>query len=155
MARRKLSHEGTLVLDSEGLSKLQGDDETVVALVMEARARGMEAVISALTIIEAVHARTNMARLSGVLSGLRVIPVGDEEAKAASGPGHRSGRVSGLGPVGGGSACGRGGWAPSVGSGCAVVEWGSRAWLSESRPSVGGDSGPADHSGWAERSRAD
>ncbi|WP_405856199.1 DNA-binding protein [Streptomyces sp. NBC_00090] len=84
MARRKLSHEGTLVLDSEGLSKLLGDDETVVALVMEARSRGMEVVISALTIIEAVHARTNKARLNGVLSGLRVVPVGDEEAKAAS-----------------------------------------------------------------------
>ncbi|SFX90781.1 DNA-binding protein [Streptomyces atratus] len=84
MARRKLSHEGTLVLDSEGLSKLLGDDEPVVALVAEARSRGMEVVISALTIIEAVHARTNKARLAWVLSGLRTVPVGDEEAKAAS-----------------------------------------------------------------------
>lgn len=84
MARRKLTHEGTLVLDSEGLSKLLADDETVVALVAEARSRGMEVVICALTIIEAVHARTNKARLSRLLSGLRVIPVGDEEAKAAS-----------------------------------------------------------------------
>lgn len=84
MARRKLSHEGTLVLDSEGLSKLLGDDETVVALVAEARSRGMEVVISALTIIEAVHARTDKARLGWVLSGLRAVPVGDEEAKAAS-----------------------------------------------------------------------
>ncbi|MER8232225.1 DNA-binding protein [Streptomyces sp. NPDC094049] len=84
MARRKLTHEGTLVLDSEGLSRLLADDETVVALVTEARSRGMEVVICALTIIEAVHARTNKARLSWLLSGLRVIPVGDEEAKAAS-----------------------------------------------------------------------
>ncbi|GAA4593145.1 putative nucleic acid-binding protein [Actinoplanes octamycinicus] len=84
MARRKLSHEGTLVLDSEGLSKLLADDEQVVALVAEARSRGMEAVISALTIIEAVHARTHRARLSWVLSGLRVIPVGEEEARSAS-----------------------------------------------------------------------
>nr|WP_223188722.1 DNA-binding protein [Streptomyces sp. TRM68416] len=60
------------------------DDETVAALVAEARSRGMEAVICSLTIIEAVHARTNKARLSWLLSGLRVIPVGDEEAKAAS-----------------------------------------------------------------------
>ena len=44
----------------------------------------MEAVISALTIIEAVHARTHTARLNWVLSGLRVIPVGEEEARAAS-----------------------------------------------------------------------
>lgn len=84
MARRKLSHEGTLVLDSRGLSKLLADDETVVALVAEARSRGVEAVICSLTIIEAVHARTNKARLDWLLSGLRVIPVGDEEAKAAS-----------------------------------------------------------------------
>ena len=37
MAPRKLSHEGTLVLDSEGLSKLVTDSEPVVALVAEAR----------------------------------------------------------------------------------------------------------------------
>lgn len=84
MARRKLIHEGTLVLDGEGLSKLLSDDEQVVAMAAEARSRGMEAVISALTIIEAVHARTPKARLNWVLSGLRVIPVGDDEARAAS-----------------------------------------------------------------------
>ncbi|GLV78163.1 DNA-binding protein [Streptomyces hygroscopicus] len=84
MARRKLSHDGTLVLDSEGLSKLLNDDESVVALVAEARRRGMEAVVCALTVIEAVHARIDKARLSWVLSGLRVLPVGEEEAKAAS-----------------------------------------------------------------------
>ncbi|WP_151773496.1 DNA-binding protein [Streptomyces abyssomicinicus] len=84
MARRKLSHEGTLVLDCEGLSKFIGDHEPVVALVAEARKRGMEVVVSALTIIEAVHQRTEKARLAWVLSGVRVVPVGDEEAKAAS-----------------------------------------------------------------------
>ncbi|NEE58508.1 DNA-binding protein, partial [Streptomyces sp. SID8455] len=42
MARRRLSHEGTLVLDSEGLSKLLADEEQVVALIAEARSRGME-----------------------------------------------------------------------------------------------------------------
>lgn len=84
MARRKLIHQGTLFLDSEGLAKLLSDDEQVVAMTAEARSRGMEAVISALTIIEAVHARTDKRRLNGVLSGLRVIPVGDEEARAAS-----------------------------------------------------------------------
>jgi predicted nucleic acid-binding protein len=84
VARRKLSHEGTLVLDCEGLSKFVGDHEPVVALVGEARKRGMEVVISALTIIEATHRKTDRARLARVLSGLRVVPVGDEEAKAAS-----------------------------------------------------------------------
>lgn len=84
MARRKLSHEGTLVLDCEGLSKLVSDHEPVVALVAEARKRGMEVTISALTIIEAAHRRTEKARLAWVLSGVRIVHIGDEEAKAAS-----------------------------------------------------------------------
>ncbi|WP_327695092.1 DNA-binding protein [Streptomyces sp. NBC_00459] len=84
MARRKVSHEGTLVLDCEGLAKFVSDHEPVVALVAEARRRGMEVVIGALTIIEAVHRRTDKARLAWVLSGVRIVHVGDEEAKAAS-----------------------------------------------------------------------
>ncbi|MFI6682800.1 DNA-binding protein [Streptomyces sp. NPDC050485] len=84
MARRKLSHEGTLVLDCEGLSKFVNDHESAVALVAEARKRGMEVVISALTIIEATHRRTDKARLAWVLSGVRIVHIGDEEAKAAS-----------------------------------------------------------------------
>lgn len=84
MARRKLSYEGTLVLDCEGLSKFVDDHEPVVALIAEARKRGMEVVISALTVIEATHRRTDKARLAWVLSGIRMAPIGDEEAKAAS-----------------------------------------------------------------------
>ncbi|MER6069485.1 DNA-binding protein [Streptomyces sp. NPDC001852] len=84
MARRKLSHEGTLVLDCEGLSKFVADHEPVVALVAEARRRGMEVVVSALTLIESAHSRVNKARLAWALSGMRIVPVGDEEAKAAS-----------------------------------------------------------------------
>lgn len=84
MARRKLSHEGTIVLDCEGLSKLVNDHEPVVALLAEGRRRGMEVVISALTIIEAAHRRTDRARLAWILSGVRIVPIGDEEAKAAS-----------------------------------------------------------------------
>lgn len=52
--------------------------------IAEAGSRGMEVVINALTIIEAVHARTNTASLNRVLSGLRAVPVGEEEARAAS-----------------------------------------------------------------------
>ncbi|MFE0117402.1 PIN domain-containing protein [[Kitasatospora] papulosa] len=84
MARRKLTHDGTLVLDSEGLSAFVDDREPVVALVAEARGRGMEVVISALTIIEATHRRTDQARLARALSGMRIAHIGDEEAKAAS-----------------------------------------------------------------------
>lgn len=44
----------------------------------------MEAVISALTITEIAHRRTDKARLAWLLSGMRITPVGEEEAKAAS-----------------------------------------------------------------------
>lgn len=37
-------------------------------------------VISALTIIEAVHRRTDKAGLAWVLSGMRIVHIGDEEA---------------------------------------------------------------------------
>jgi hypothetical protein len=84
VARRTLSHEGTLVLDREGLSHVVSDHESVVALVAEARKRGMEVVVSALTIIEAAHRRTDEARPAWVLSGVRIAHIGDEEAKAAS-----------------------------------------------------------------------
>nr|WP_202426700.1 DNA-binding protein [Streptomyces sp. HUCO-GS316] len=79
-----MSHQGTLVLDCEGLSKLVSDHEPVVALIAEARMRGTEVVISALAIIEAVHRRSDKARLAGVLSGVRIVHIGDEEAKAAA-----------------------------------------------------------------------
>ncbi|KPC87955.1 DNA-binding protein [Streptomyces sp. NRRL WC-3753] len=66
------------------MSKLLVDDARTVAMVAEARRRGMDVVICALALIEAVHARTDRRRLAWVLSGLRVAPVGEEEAKAAS-----------------------------------------------------------------------
>ncbi|WP_127936476.1 DNA-binding protein [Nonomuraea polychroma] len=44
----------------------------------------MEAVISALTLIEAAHRRMNKSRLAWLLSGMRIVHVGEEEAKAAS-----------------------------------------------------------------------
>jgi len=84
VARRRLTHAGTLVLDCEGLSRLAEDHEPTVAFVAEARRRGMEVVVNALTIIEATHRRTDKARLAWLLSGLRISPVGDKEAKAAS-----------------------------------------------------------------------
>ncbi|MEO3790917.1 DNA-binding protein [Nonomuraea sp. B10E15] len=84
MARRKLSHEGTLVLDCEGLSRLFDDHEPTAARVAEARRRGMEVLINALTIVEATHRHTDQTRLAWLLSGLRISPVSDKEARAAS-----------------------------------------------------------------------
>jgi hypothetical protein len=73
-----------MVLDCEGLAKLIDDHERTVAMVSAARSRGMEVVINALTIVEATHRRSDQARLAWLLSGLRISPVGDKEAKAAS-----------------------------------------------------------------------
>jgi predicted nucleic acid-binding protein len=85
VARRRLSQQrGTLILDCEGLSRLVSDDDEVVTFVARARRRGMEAAISSLTIIEATHRRTDRPRLNWILSGLRIVPVGDDEAKAAA-----------------------------------------------------------------------
>jgi hypothetical protein len=75
---------GTLVLDCDGLSRLVDDSARVVALVAEARKRGMEVVISALTIIEAVHRKTDQRRLAWLLSGVRIEHVDEVSAKAAS-----------------------------------------------------------------------
>ncbi|MGS2809873.1 DNA-binding protein [Nocardia sp. MW-W600-9] len=85
MTRRGEKHHlGTLVLDGDGLSRLVDDALPVVAVLAEARQRGMEVVVSALTVIEAVHAETNRARLSWLLSGIRIEPVDEPAAKAAS-----------------------------------------------------------------------
>ncbi|MDR8408120.1 DNA-binding protein [Nonomuraea sp. 3-1Str] len=84
MARRGLMRQGTLVLDCEGLSGFVNDQPPVVALVAEARSRGMEVVTSSLTLVEATHRRTNQARLAWLLSGMRIVHVGEEEARAAS-----------------------------------------------------------------------
>lgn len=85
MTRRGEKHHlGTLVLDCDGLSRLVDDALPVVAVLAEARQRGMEVVVSALTVIEAVHAKSNRARLSWLLSGIRIEPVDEPAAKAAS-----------------------------------------------------------------------
>ncbi|MBF6349026.1 DNA-binding protein [Nocardia flavorosea] len=75
---------GTAVLDSEGFSRLVDDSPPVVALIAEARARGMEVVVSALTIIEATHRKTNRTRLNWLLSGIRIEHVDETAARAAS-----------------------------------------------------------------------
>lgn len=77
-------HQGTLVLDCDGLSRLTDDARPVVAVLAEARRRGMEVVVSALTVIEAVHAKTNRARLAWLLSGIRVEAVDESTAKLVS-----------------------------------------------------------------------
>lgn len=72
------------MLDCDGLSRLVDDSVSIVAIVAEARSRGMEVVISALTIVEATHRKTDKARLAWLLSALRIEQVDEVAAKAAS-----------------------------------------------------------------------
>ncbi|WP_278262605.1 DNA-binding protein [Nocardia sp. AG03] len=60
------------------------DARPVVAVLAEARRRGLEVVVSALTVIEAVHAKTNRARLAWLLSGIRVEAVDESTARLVS-----------------------------------------------------------------------
>lgn len=73
-----------LVLDSEGLSAWISGDRKVTALLDSAQRHETDLVISANTIIEVTHAGTNMARLTWVLSRIRVEPVTEQSAKAAA-----------------------------------------------------------------------
>ncbi|AVZ75088.1 DNA-binding protein [Streptomyces lunaelactis] len=63
---------GTLLLDSEGLSKLYRKDRTVVALVQAAAEEGIRVATSAMTTLEADYERIHPARIKWVLSRVDV-----------------------------------------------------------------------------------
>jgi hypothetical protein len=63
---------GTLLLDSEGLSKLYRKDRAVVALVQAASEEEVRVATSAMTILEADYDRIHPARISWVLSRVDV-----------------------------------------------------------------------------------
>jgi hypothetical protein len=77
VARSRLS-AGTLVLDSEGLSKWCRADQRVTAYVREAQNNDFRVIISALTPIEAFDPRTKNDRLRWYLSRLKIEPVTDD-----------------------------------------------------------------------------
>jgi predicted nucleic acid-binding protein len=66
---------GTLLLDSEGLSKLYLKDRTVVAFVQAALEEGMRVATTAMTTLEADHERVHPARIRWVLSRIDVLDV--------------------------------------------------------------------------------
>lgn len=76
-ARSKLS-AGTVILDSEGLSKWCAADQRVTAIVREAQNNDFRVAISALTPIEAFDGRVTDDRLRWHLSRLRVEPVTED-----------------------------------------------------------------------------
>ncbi|GAA2775812.1 PIN domain-containing protein [Kitasatospora sp. CM 4170] len=73
----------SLVLDSEAFSLLLHNDRGMAARIEAARQIGVPVLVSALTIVEAVQGRTDLARLKWVLSRLRVEPVSQEDSLTA------------------------------------------------------------------------
>ncbi|MFG2816727.1 PIN domain-containing protein [Streptomyces sp. NPDC048410] len=73
----------SLVLDSEALSLLLLNDRRMAARIEASRQAGVPVLVSVLTIVEAVQGKTDLARLSWVLSRLRVEPVSQEDSLTA------------------------------------------------------------------------
>jgi predicted nucleic acid-binding protein len=75
---------GTLILDSEGLSRVIDDERWVMTQVKSARLNRMLVVTSAATLVEARDPRMKQARFDWALSRLTIEPVSEEVAREAS-----------------------------------------------------------------------
>lgn len=75
---------GALVLDSQGLSGWLANDARVLDAIAVAQASKADVVTSAMTVIEASHGKTDARRLEWLLSHVRVEPVTEASARAAS-----------------------------------------------------------------------
>ncbi|MEV7445355.1 DNA-binding protein [Streptomyces sp. NPDC091204] len=73
----------SLVLASEALSLLLRNDRKMVARVEASRQVGVPVHVPTLTIVEAVHGKTDLTRLKWVLSRVRVEPAGQEDSLTA------------------------------------------------------------------------
>jgi predicted nucleic acid-binding protein len=74
---------GTLVLDSEGLSKLAAGDSRVRAHLEIALARRARVAVSAITLTEVLGGGLRDAAVHRVLSRITVVPVSPEVARRA------------------------------------------------------------------------
>ncbi|MDX6315618.1 MAG: hypothetical protein QOF44_5082 [Streptomyces sp.] len=75
---------GTLLLDSEGLSKLYRKDRTVVALVQAASEEGVRVATGVMNTLEADYDRVHPARIKWVLSRIDVHDVTREVTDQAA-----------------------------------------------------------------------
>ncbi|MEU3755509.1 DNA-binding protein [Streptomyces olivoreticuli] len=75
---------GTLLLDSEGLSKLYLKDRTVTVLVQAAAEEGVRVATSAMTTLEADYERVHPARIKWILSRVDVHDVTGRTADQAA-----------------------------------------------------------------------
>ncbi|MFJ6696879.1 PIN domain-containing protein [Streptomyces sp. NPDC091272] len=73
----------SVVLDSQALSLLLRHDRALTARIEATRRAGIPVRVSALTVVEAVHGKTDMPRLQWYLSRLRLEPVAPEDALVA------------------------------------------------------------------------
>ena len=96
MAGRPVAAGGTLVLDSEGLSKLAVGDSRAHAYLDSARARRARVVVSAITLTEVLRGGPRDAAVHRVLARITIVPVTAQIARRAGEllgatrlPGHR------------------------------------------------------------------
>jgi predicted nucleic acid-binding protein len=75
----------SLVLDSQGFSRWIDRDRHVMRLLEQAERDGTDLAMSAATIIEVCHSSVDQARLSWLLSQIRVETVTKETARRSSG----------------------------------------------------------------------
>lgn len=83
MAGRRVATGGTLVLDSEGVSKLAAGDARTRGYLNSARARRAQVAASAITLTETLRGGPRDATVHGVLSRITVVPVTAQVARRA------------------------------------------------------------------------
>ena len=83
MARPRIAAGGTLVLDSEGLSKLAAGDDRARAYLGSARARHAKVAASAITLTETLRGGARDTAVHSVLSRITVVPVTAQIARRA------------------------------------------------------------------------
>jgi predicted nucleic acid-binding protein len=83
VAGQRIAAGGTLVLDSEGLSKLAAGDNRARAYLDSARARRAQVAVSAITLTETLRGRPRDATVHRVLSRITVVPVTAQIARRA------------------------------------------------------------------------
>jgi predicted nucleic acid-binding protein len=84
MTRSVTAPSGTLVLDSEGLSKAVLQDRDVVGWLALARADDMRVITSSATLVEVIHPRIKRAALEWFLSRVVIEPVTEAIARQAA-----------------------------------------------------------------------
>lgn len=85
MARRRIAAGGTLILDSEGLSKLSAGDARTRGYLDSARDRGARVTVSAIALTEALRGGPRDAAVHRVLARITVVPVTEAIARRAGG----------------------------------------------------------------------